>query len=385
MSPGVGASISTVNTLTKSIVVLPLANMCAVPVGAITFVCFILFFHPAKRTQAEGSFLKRLLALDLLGNVFIITCITMLLLALQWGGTTYAWNSSRIIGLLIGAGVEFLIFLGWQKYRGDKALVPLSMLVQRTVAASFGMSFFISATILVHAYYLPYWFQVVRFQTPIKSGVDVVPYVGSTFVLSMVSGAIVTKTGWFTPNAIIGPLIAIIGCGLLTTLQPDTSTARWVGYQILTAGGLGIGYQQGIVATQAVLPPSLVSIGSNLIIFSQSLSGAIFVSVGNSILRNELSRSMARAGFSAATTTSVLNAGATNVHGLVPTARLGTLIHIYNFVLDRVFIMAVPLAGLSFLCALGMEWKNLKSKDTPGADRADLVDKENNNDAGGKV
>lgn len=348
------------------------------PVGAITVVSFVLFFHPAKHAQTKGSFLKRFLALDLLGNFLIITCLIMLLLALQWGGETYAWSSSRIIGLLVGAGIEFLVFLGWQAYRGDDALIPLSMLVQRTVAASFGMSFFLSATILVHSYYLPYWFQVVRFQSPVKSGVDLLPYVASIFVLSMISGSIVTKTGWFTPSAIVGPMIAIIGCGLLTTLKPDTPTGKWVGYQILTAAGVGIGYQQGIVATQAVLSPSMISLGSNVIIFAQSLAGAIFVSVGNSILRNKLSSSLAGAGFGRTDIESILDAGATNVRDLVRPSQLRAVLHSYNYALDQVFIMAVPLCGIAWLCTLPMEWKNLKARDTPGSNEVKRANKEDN-------
>ena len=334
------------------------------PIGALTVISFILFFHPQRRAESEGPFLKRLFALDLVGNVLIITCITMLLLALQWGGDTYDWNSSQIVGLLCGAGVEFIVFLGWQIYRGDEALVPLKMLAQRTVAASFGMSFFLSATILIHAYYLPYWFQVVLFQTPLQSGVDLLPYVAALFVMSMISGTVVTKTGWFTPPALVGPIIAIAGCGLLTTLQPDTSTGKWVGYQILTGGGVGIGYQQGLVATQAVLSPSLVSIGSNLIIFAQSLAGAIFVSVGNSILRNELSSSLSD-GMNSTVIQEILDAGATDVRSLVSPSQLGTVISAYNYALNRVFIMAIPLVGLGLLATLPMEWKNLKSGEKP--------------------
>ena len=338
-----------------------------VPIGAITAICFILFFHPHKRAQTEGSLLKRLLALDLLGNVLIITSIIMLLLALQWGGETYAWSSPQIIGLLVGAGVELLVFLGWQIRRGDDTLITPNVLVQCTVAASFSMSFFLSGTLITHSYYLLYWFQVVRFQSPIQSGVDLVPYVLSIGVLSTISGIVVKKIGFFTPPAIIGSMITVIGSGLLTTLRPDTSTGKWVGYQILAGTGLGIGYMQGITAVQAVLSPSLVSIGSNIIIFAQSLSGAIFVSVGNSILRNELSTSLAGAGFNDTTITSILDAGATNVRELVSASQLDSLLQAYNFSLSRLFIMAVPLCALGVLCTLGMEWKNLKSKDTIGA------------------
>ena len=298
----------------------------------------------------------------------------MLLLALQWGGETYAWNSPQIAGLLTGGVLELLVFAMWQLYLGDLALIPPKVLGQRTVAASFGMSFFLSGTILAHAYYLPYWFQAVRFQSPVQSGVNMLPYVATMFAMSIVAGSLVTKTGWFTPPALVGPVIGTIGCGLLTTLDADTPTARWVGFMILTGGGMGIGFQQGIIATQAVLPPHLVAIGSNMIMFAQSLAGAIFVSVGNSVLRNELVTALHDEGFAEDLIARLINAGATNVHRLVDPAQLGGLITAYNWALSRVFVMAVPLAGLGFVSVWPMEWKNIKAKDTAGAAKMEVLE-----------
>jgi len=176
-----------------------------VPIGGVTIVSFLLFFKPTKRDGQEGTFVERFLRLDLFGNFLIITSIIMILLALQWGGTTYAWNSGKIIGLLVGGILEFILFWVWEGYRGDDALIPLKVLRQRTVASSFGNSFMLSAMILVHSYYMPYWFQAVRGSSAVESGVDFLPYVLSLFVFSVIAGGVVNKTGAFTPPAILGP------------------------------------------------------------------------------------------------------------------------------------------------------------------------------------
>jgi MFS family permease len=330
------------------------------PVGAVTLITLLLYFHPPKRAEATESFWRRFLSLDLPGNGILITAVAMLLLALQWGGDKYAWKSSQIIGLLVGAGLGSLGFVVWQNYRGRAALIPFYIIGQRTVAASFGSSFFIVGATLVHAYYLPIWFQAIRDDSPIQSGVHLVPYVASNFFFSMVAGILVTKTGYFNPPALMGPIVATIGCGLLTTLRVDTSTAKWVGFEILTATGVGMTIQQGIIAVQAVLPLEVVPIGTALVLFAQSLSGSIFVSVGSSLLRNELSTGLSEARLPGVNITEILSVGATEVRDKVPVEHLAQFLVLYNSSLQKTFILAIPLAALGFFAASLMEWRSLK-------------------------
>lgn len=304
---------------------------------------------------------KRVLGLDLPGNGILITAVAMLLLALQWGGTKYRWKSAVIVGLLVGAGVELLMFFAWMKYRGRQALVPPQIIDQRTVAASLGYSFFGAGALFIHNYYLPYWFQAIRNDSPLQSGVHLVPYVASNFFFTVVAGIVVTKTGYFNPPALVGPVIATIGCGLLTTLRVDTSTAKWVGFEIFTSAGTGMTMQQGLIAVQAVLPPETASMGTALIIFAQSLAGAIFLSVGSSLLRNQLSTGLSAAHLPGVNIREILSAGATEVRARVPGDQLARFLVIYNGSLQKIFILSIPLAALGLMAALPMEWRNLKA------------------------
>lgn len=332
----------------------------------------LLFFHPPKQAEATRSFWKRVLDLDLPGNGILITAAAMLLLALQWGGTKYPWKSPPIIGLLAGAGVESLVFCAWLKFRGSQALVPLHIIRQRTVAASLVFAFFGASVLFIHCFYLPYWLQTIRNDSPILSGLHLLPYVASHFFFTLVAGIFVTKTGYYNPPTLLGPVLATIGCGLLTTLAANTPTAKWVGFQILTAAGTGLTMQQGLVAVQAVLPPETASIGSALIFFAQSLAAAIFVSVGSSLLRNELSSGLSAAHLSGVNIAEILSAGATEVREKVPSGELGRFLVIYNDSLQKLFIMSIPLAILGLVAALPMEWRNLKDSQrrTHSADKA---------------
>jgi len=284
----------------------------------------------------------------------------MLLLVLQWGGIDYLWGSSRIIGLLVAAGIGFVAFGLWQWRKGEEALTPLYIIANRGVAASIGVMFFLSGALLVHTYYLPYWFQAVLGRTPLQSGVDLAPYVATNFAFSMIAGIAVNKTGFFTPPAILGPIVTCVGCGLLTTLQVDTSTATWAGFEVLTAAGMGMAMQQPIIAVQAILEPAVVSIGSAIVLFAQGLSGAIFVSVANNILRNHLAQNLVTSKIP--NVSDILAAGATDVRHLVPKEYGLLLVEAYNHALSKVFIIAIPFCSIALLFACALPWISLKEK-----------------------
>jgi hypothetical protein len=54
---------------------------------------------------------------------------------------------------------------------------------------------------------------------------------------------VVGKLGYYTPWALVSAVLAAIGAGLLGTLLPDSSTGRWIGYQIISGTGRGFGLQ----------------------------------------------------------------------------------------------------------------------------------------------
>lgn len=323
----------------------------------------IFFFKPHKDAEeSPDSFMQKILGLDLLGNFILIVAAVMFFLALQFNAESIPWRSSRIIGLLVGAGLTGIIFVLWQWRQGDRALLPGNIVTQRSVAASCIGAFFIYGTILIHAYFLPIWFQAIKNASAVQSGVDLIAYMAANALFSVFAGILVSKMGYFVPPAIIGSAIGAIGCGLLSTLQVNSGPGMWVGYQFLTSAGLGMAVQQGVIAVQTVLPLEKVPIGIAAIVSMQSLGGAVFVSVGNSILQNKLNEASVANELPGVDITAVLAAGATQFRALVPADSLPALLTVYNSALQKVFTAAIPLAGFAFLAAFALQWKSVKAK-----------------------
>lgn len=160
----------------------------------------------------------------------LLAAVVMLLLVLQWGSTTHAWNSGLIISLLGGSAVMTLHSLGWQWYRGDKALIPPRIMRQPNVIAGCLCTFFLTGTLSVHIYYLLAYFQVIKNDNASHSGTSLTYYLLWSVIFSIIAGAVATKSGYYNPPALPGPLVNLASCALLTTLKIDTSTPTWIGF-----------------------------------------------------------------------------------------------------------------------------------------------------------
>lgn len=128
--------------------------------------------------------------LDLAGFLLFAPTMIMFLLALEWGGTTYPWRNSKIIGLFCGAAGNFALFLAWEYKKGDEAMIPLGMIKRKIVYCATIVYFFFSATLMLTSYYLPIYFQAVRGATPTSSGVDVLPGILTNLFFAVISGVL---------------------------------------------------------------------------------------------------------------------------------------------------------------------------------------------------
>lgn len=327
-----------------------------IPVGGVTFVAMFFFFHPPKSHAHMGeSFFRRIMELDLIGNVILLGACIMLFLALQFTEEGKAWKSAEVIGLLAACGLTFILFSGWQWWKGDAALMPPRILGQRTVAASCAAAFFIYSAILIQTYYLPMWFQAIKGVSAIRSGVDMIPYVTSNAFFSLVAGIFVSKNGYFILPAVVGMAIGTVGSGFISTFTINISTAQWVGYEMLASAGIGMAIQQGFTAVQIVLPAEEVAIGTAAVVAFQSLGGAVFISVGNTILQNSLRTASKENKLPGVDIKAVIDAGASDFRKKVTAEQLPALLKVYNKALQRVFIAAIPVAALAIVACCFME------------------------------
>ena len=155
-----------------------------------------------------------------------------------------------------------------------------------------------------------------------------------------------------------------VGAGLLTTLQVSTGAGKWIGYQVLYGFGMGLCFQTPNLATQTVLPLPDVPMGLALMFFGQLLGAAVFVSVGQNVLDNQLLHRLSGIpGFSISLITS---AGATSLIDSAPVDLRGMVLTAYNDALRKVFQIGLILSCITVLGTAALEWRSILKKQ-PGS------------------
>ncbi|KAI6364521.1 hypothetical protein MCOR25_005652 [Pyricularia grisea] len=328
------------------------------PIGLVAFVCMILWWTPPEKQTEPAPVLTHIKRLDPLGSFFFLPAVVSLLLALEWGGSTYSWNSGVIIGLLVACAVLVSAFAAVQILRPETATIPARVITQRSVLFATLFTFFIAGGMLMCVYFLPIWFQTAQGVDPLRSGIYTLPLVLSLVVSSAMSGIFTSKIGYYMPSMLLCPVIMAIGEGLMSTFSPTTDSSHWIGFQFLTGFGLGFGMQTGGLAIQTVLPMADVSTGIAINMFSQQLGGAVFTSVGQAILSNVLVKQLV--GVDGLQAEEIIKGGITNLLSHVRREDRGLVIGAYNFACTRIFLAAMGLSCCALLCAFCMEWKSIK-------------------------
>lgn len=194
-----------------------------------------------------------------------------------------------------------------------------------------------------------------------KSGIMNLPMIIAVVILGILAGGLVTACGYYTPFMIISSIVMTIGAGLLSTLEVNSGHPKWIGYQVIFGVGLGIGMQQPMIVAQTALQAGDVPSGTAIVMFAQTLGGAIFVSVAQNVFQNQLFHNLQiyAPGVDAAM---LVRAGATMLRGLVQGPMLHQVLIAYNQAITQTFYVAVAMGALSLIGPIFVEWLSVKGK-----------------------
>lgn len=331
------------------------------PIGVATMVVVGFF---VRKTTTENSFKnaslsEKVIQFDIPGTITLIPSLICLLLALQWGGSIYPWSDGRVVALLALFGVLLVAFVVLQIFLDKSRTIPLTILKNRSILFASLFSLCVSAAIYVAVTYLPLWFQAVRQTSALRSGVMITPLILGFVVFSIIAGILTSQIGYSNPAMIAGAILSSVGAGLLVTFSDTTSSSKLIGYQALYGFGVGFGLQQPVLIAQTVLSEVDVPLAISLMTLVQTLAGAIFVALAQSIFQSHLARNI-RAVVPGFDPRLLFGAGATNALKLFSNEELPDVISAYSAAITDTFYIILALSCLSMVGALGTGWTSMK-------------------------
>jgi hypothetical protein len=187
------------------------------------------------------------------------------------------------------------------------------------------------------------------------------PHPVGLVVMSIVSGGAITAVGYYTPFFYLSTIFMAIGAGLLTTFTTSTNHSKWIGYQVIYGFGVGMGMQQPLICAQTVLPLVDVPVGTAVIMFTQTLGGALFISVAQNVFQNQLVRNL-QSTVPNLDPGIVLQVGATSLKNVIKKQFYNGVQVAYNRAIVQTWYVSVALACMTVVGAAFIEWKSVKGK-----------------------
>ena len=151
--------------------------------------------------------LSRARDLDFIGAILGAGAIASLVMAVSLGGGVFAWNSGQIIGLFVCTGVLWIVFGVQQSFSilvaPEHRLFPVKLLKSREMDILFAQMASAQVIVVVPIYFIPLYFQFVKDDGALESGVRLLPFVLILVFAVMLNGAMMAKFGYYMMEVLL--------------------------------------------------------------------------------------------------------------------------------------------------------------------------------------
>ncbi|KAF9575868.1 hypothetical protein EC968_001251 [Mortierella alpina] len=330
------------------------------PIGAITLAAVIKLLH---LPHTKGSFKEKMRRVDMLGSLALVIGLVLILLPLNWGGSTYEWNSPIVIGLFCAGFAVIMIFCAIEWKQAAEPIIPFRLFKNRTNTAVFLTSFFIGMGFFGIMFFMPLFFQIVRQESATASGLEMLPLIVGLLVTSIASGFMVSKWGKYRPFIWIGLALSTIGTGLLTLLNEHSSRGEFIGYLFINGCGLGFSMQTVMLAIQSSVATKDIAVATANATFFRTVGSVFGVAISGTVFNNAVKNNLRPL--------IAINPDVAKVLSdsyLAPSfgAEMeAEILHGYMLALRSAFTVCIPFMGLAFLFSLLIEHNKLRKARGP--------------------
>ncbi len=250
-----------------------------VPLGILAlFVIGSVLHIPVHRTEHR---------LDYMGSALLGVAVALIVLMMDWGGTTYPWGSPTIIGMGLAAVLLLVGFVVVER-RAAEPVMPIDLFSNRAFSIISVIGFIVGFIMFGAVIYIPLYLQTAHGATPTSAGLQLLPFVAGMLATFIPSGRLVTRWGRYKIFPVVGTAVMALGLFLLSLLTPTTTLAVSSVYMVVTGLGLGMVMQVLVVAAQNSVPYERLGVATSTSTFFRTIGGAFGVALFGAIFSNRL-------------------------------------------------------------------------------------------------
>lgn len=311
-----------------------------VPLGLVAVVAIIVLMRIPRPVLSERP------RIDAVGMALLALATTGAVLIATWGGSQYDWASAEIIALAIATVVAASLFVLVERRVADP-VIPLRLFADRNFVLATVAGLLVSVAMFGAIGYLPTYFQMSVGATATEAGLLMIPMMASLLITSVITGAIISRTGRYKLIPVLGTVVLAIGLALLSTVTIETSVAVVCTWMAVIGIGLGTSMQVMTLVVQNSFAHREVGTATAAHNFFRQVGGSLGSAVVGSVFATRLTELLSErlpqggaSGGGIGSLTPALVAG-------LPDALRIPIINAFNDALMPIFLAVVPLALLA--------------------------------------
>jgi predicted MFS family arabinose efflux permease len=279
--------------------------------------------------------------------------VIALTLVVAWGGTTFAWTSLPILGLGAVVVLAALAFVYFEKHAADP-LIPLHLFANPGFSIPTALGVVAALGMFSAISYMPTYLQMVYGLSATESGLFILPMVGGTMLMSLVSGAVVSRTGHYRTFPLLGMAGIGIALFLLSTLSSETSV--WLVAACLAILGLGLGsvLQILVLIVQNVVAREELGTATSANNFFREIGATIGIALIGGLFSSQLSAALSTLDLDGLSALKSVEELTPAIVAALPAGQQETVIAAYSASLTPLFAYMVPVFIAAFVLAFFM-------------------------------
>jgi EmrB/QacA subfamily drug resistance transporter len=319
------------------------------PLGVLAITSAVFFL----RLPAGGHSRPQL---DVTGMGLLALASTGLVLTTTWGGTTYAWDSATILGLVAATLVAGVAFVRVES-RAAQPIMPLHLFKDRNFNLTTVAGLIIGVSMFGALAYLPTYLQMVTGANATKAGFLMIPMMAGLLVTSIVAGQLVSATGRYKYLPILGSAVVAVALALLSTMTAGMPVAVICGYLAVMGVGLGMSMQILILVVQNSFPVTEVGTATASNNYFRQIGASLGSAVVGTLFVSRLTDLLAAGGATGGSAGE--NSLTPETVRALPAATRDLVVNAYNDALTPVFLYLVPVMLVAVVLLALVEEKPL--------------------------